>query len=58
MSTNEPKQLTHLQSCVTQLNEEIEELRNQLSFFKKNETSTGQITNPFSENKDCTKLTK
>ena len=58
VSTNEPKQLTHLQSCVTQLNEEIEELRNQLSFFKKNETSTGQITNPFSENKDCTKLTK
>lgn len=40
VSPKESNQLTHLDGCVTQLNEEIEELRNQIASGEQDETTT------------------
>lgn len=40
VSPKESNQLTHLDGCVTQLNEEIEELRNQVASGEQDETTT------------------
>lgn len=45
VSPKESNQLTHLDGCVTQLNEEIEELRNQFASGEQDETTTDPSAN-------------
>ena len=45
VSPKESNQLTHLDGCVTQLNEEIEELRNQFASGEQDETTTDPSDN-------------
>lgn len=45
VSPKESNQLTHLDGCVTQLNEEIEELRNQFASGEQDETTTDPSVN-------------
>lgn len=45
VSPKESNQLTHLNGCVTQLNEEIEELRNQFASGEQDETTTDPSVN-------------
>lgn len=45
VSPKESNQLTHLDGCVTQLNEEIEELRNQFASGEQDETPTDPSVN-------------